>query len=87
MSETASTYVETKRGPLKHVWWDTQPLQHGGMIEETWKLGPFSLERHYVREDKSYGSWLFSFMLALRRWRGPWFQIAFGTGAQDWDEE
>ena len=74
-------------GLLHHLWWDTQPTQKSGMVEETWCLGPFDLTRHYVRDDKKYGSWTFSLMLALRRWRGPFLTIGFGSGAQDWDRD
>src|SRR5437867_12496293 len=47
----------------------------------------FRLERHYVNGNPQYGSWLLSFMVCWRDWRGPWFTFAFGTGAQDWDRD
>jgi hypothetical protein len=57
------------------------------MVEEEWRIGPFTLERRYVREDKHYGSWLASLNLCWRGWYGPWLNVAFGSGAQDWDHE
>lgn len=84
---SAASYRVRSFGPLHHQWWDTQPHQKSGMVEETWKLGPFELVRHYVRENKSYGDWSLSFALAWRRWRGPWLSIGVGSGAQDWDAD
>lgn len=84
---SAETYRVRSWGPLHHRWWDTQPRQRSGMVEETWKLGPFQLTRHYVREDKRYGDWHFGVLLAWRDWLGPWFTLGFGNGAQDWDRD
>jgi hypothetical protein len=82
-----STCVVKSHGPLHHRRWDTQPSQHHGMIEETWVLGPFEARHHYVRENRRYGSWSFSFSLALRRWYGPYLTIGVGSGAQDWEAD
>ncbi len=84
---TADTYRVRSLGPLHHQWWDEQPQQSHGMVEEIWKLGPIELVRHYVRDDKRSGSWALQMMLAWRGWRGPWFTLAFGSGAQDWDKD
>lgn len=91
MPEKSSLLTDAHRvrswGPLHHRYWDTQPFQQGGMIEETWKLGPFDLVRDYPRGGKSYGSWHLTFTLSLRRWRGPWLHVGVGSGAQNWDAE
>ena len=80
-----TTYARRQWGPLIHVL--TAEQQRHGMTEETWRLGPFDLTRHYVTEDKRYGDWTFSATFGWRRWRGPWLHFAFGTGAQNWDED
>lgn len=85
---TADTYrVRSFAGVLHHQYVDTNPSQKHGMIEETWRLGPFEYFHTYVRDDRKYGSRMLSLSLALRRWKGPWLNISFGGGCQDWDRD